>query len=423
MSVSRRTVCGVTTIAEESLSDQRIRTLVTRAGLRAVRAATAPKLAPEERITTLMECYGTVLAAHGPSATLTFSGFRDLLSGTVAALLPEGVAPEDLDRISLLDDGQESAVLFDIDYEQRILLRAMRRSDGLPGVMTDRQLVDEVDQEVVYEAMKKSGKQSRYELYRSNLIRYPTGSVDDIAALPLPEVARSAYREISLDARFRDWWYACPVCRWPMRITAPSNGRKGGGIGIARCWYGPHVELGASYDFRVPDDGSAPMLVPRSPARKRPPRERILTPILAAPPKALPVEDHRALVRGVWRYTTVPGLIELALHDGLKERGIAVDLWPGLDLFDLRITPPAGTPTPEGGIKVDVKDYSSAITLGRLLHSQQGDRGGATVLVVPDHRADQVHLLQNVCSQYDMTAVAATDFAESICQEAGISWS
>lgn len=409
-------------LTEESLSDQRIRALVTRTGLRAVRAATEPNLAPADRMITLMECYGMVLAAHGPSASLSFADFRGLLSGTVAGLLPDGIAPDGLQHVPLLDDGQESPVLFDVDFEQRVLLRAVRRTDGVPGVMTDRQLVDEVDQEVVYEAMRKSGKQDRYALYRSNLIRHPSGSVDDVAALALPEVARSAYREISVDARFRDWWYPCPMCRWPMRILASSDGRRTVGHGVARCWSGPHADLGASYDFRVPGDGGAPVLVPRSPARKRPPRELVLVPQLSDSPKALPVEDHRALVRGVWRYTTVPGLIELALYDRLKERGIDVDLWPGLDLFDLRIVAPASKLASDGEIKVDVKDYTSAMTLGQLVHSQEGDKGGATVLVVPDHRSDQVHLLQNVCGKYGMTGVAATDFAESICQAAGISW-
>ncbi|MCF4123027.1 hypothetical protein L1785_18790 [Antribacter sp. KLBMP9083] len=412
----------MTTIPEESLSDQRIRALVTRAALRAARAATAPGLAPEDRMTTLMECHGIVLAAHGPSASMPFSDFRGLLIGTVAGLLPDGIAPDGLEHVSLLDDGLESAGLFDLDFEQRLVLRAVRHTDGLPGIMTDQQLVDEIDQELVYEAMKKGGKQDRYELYRSNLIRYPSGSVDDIAALALPEAARGAYREISLDSRFHDWWYPCPACRWPMRVTAAANGRKDGGHGVVRCWYAPHADLGASYGFRLPDDGSAPVLVPQRPARRRPPRELVLVPTLGDPPRALPVDDHRALARGVWRYTTVPGLIELALHDRLKERGLGVDLWPGLDLFDLRITVLGGGPGPDDGVKVDVKDYTSGMTLGQLVHSQEGDKGGAEVLVVPDHRADQVPLLQNVCAKYGMRAEAATDFAESICQKAGISW-
>lgn len=418
------TVTAVMNLTEDPLGDQRIRALVARAGLRAVRAATGHGLTADQRMDTLMECYGMVLAAHGPSTTLTFSDFRhSLSSGTVAALLPGGVEPGGLEDIPLLDEGQEPAALFDVDFEQRVLLRAVRRTDGLAGVMTDRQLVDEIDQEVVYEAMKKSGKQDRYELYRANLIRHPAGSTDDIAALALPEAARGAYQEIPLDSRFRDWWYPCPMCHWPMRITTPSNGGRADGHGVARCWYEPHANLGAWYDFKVPADGRPPLLVPRRPAQRRSPREHVLVPVLVDPPTPLLAEDHRALVRGVWRYTTVPGLIELALCDALTERGLAVDLWPGLDLFDLRITLSSGrSGRSVGEYAVDVKDYTSAMSLGRLIHEQEGDRGGATVLVVPDHRASQVPLLQNVCGRYGMSAMAATDFAEKVCEEAGVAW-
>ena len=46
-------------------------------------------------------------------------------------------------------------------------------------------------------------------------------------------------------------------------------------------------------------------------------------PDLVEVPQAQLVEGHKALTRGIWRYTTVPGLPELALHDRLTER------WPG----------------------------------------------------------------------------------------------
>ncbi|MEK8144240.1 hypothetical protein NKH18_27380 [Streptomyces sp. M10(2022)] len=67
-------------------------------------------------------------------------------------------------------------------------------------------------------------------------------------------------------------------------------------------------------------------------------------------------------------------------------------LWPGLDAYDLLVEagPKRAKKVP---FKVDVKDYTSAATLAKLIHAQDGDRGGAEWLVVPDYRARQVPLL------------------------------
>jgi hypothetical protein len=110
---------------------------------------------------------------------------------------------------------------------------------------------------------------------------------------------------------------------------------------------------------------------------------RSCTPDLGEVPQAQLTEGHKALTRGIWRYTTVPGLPELALHDRLKKRGLKVSLWPGLDAYDLLVEagPKRGRKVP---FKVDVKDYTSAMTLASLIHAQEGDRGGAEWLVVPD---------------------------------------
>jgi hypothetical protein len=62
------------------------------------------------------------------------------------------------------------------------------------------------------------------------------------------------------------------------------------------------------------------------------------------------------------------------------------------------------------------------VTLASLVHAQEGDRGGAEWLVVPDYRAGQVPLLSGVCAKYDMQVATASEFGEMVCEKAGVSW-
>lgn len=394
--------------------------MVTRAALRAARAMTTPDLEPEQRLMTLMECHGTMLAARGPLSPLPFSEFRRALGGDLAALLPDGISALDLDGTLLVDqDGQVTEDAFDLELEQQMLLHTLRKLGKTAGSVSDRELQSEIDQETVFALLHKQGDQAVYEAGRQDLIRLPAGPVDDLADLRLPPLVADFYQKIPYDSQYKDWWFACPACRWPMRIAVRRT--AGRPAGTARCWHAPHAEMGASYLFRLPADAAAPELLPE-PSPPRPAgREAVLYPDLGEVPQARPVKGHKALTRGIWRYTTVPGLPEVALYDRLKERGLDVELWPGLDAYDLLVK--AG---PKRGKKeqfmVDVKDYTSATTLASLVHAQEGDRGGANWLVVPDYRAGQVPLLSGVCGKYGMQVAAASAFGEMVCGKAGVSW-
>lgn len=400
-----------------TLSDLHVRYLVTKAALHAAKALTAAGWKPERRLETLMECHGTVLAARGPGSPLPFGTFRQALSGDIAQLLPDGVEPVDLNGLFVMDqDGQITEDAFDLDLEQRMLLHAMRKLNRGTGVVGVRELREEVEQETVYLALSKQGIQATYENGREDLIRYPAGTIDALAELRLPPTVAGFYTDITYGSVHQGWWYACPICHWPMRLTL----RKSAGslVGSARCWHAPHAEMGAAYLFRPTDDRSAPALQPESRPERPSGRESVLFPGIDTIPQPMPAEKHKALARGIWRYTTIPGIPELALRDRLVERGLTVDMWPAMDAYDLLVTIP-GTTT---SFKVDVKDYTSATTLGSLIRAQEGDRGGASWLVVPDYRAGQVPLLSGVCDEYGMKAATASDFAERVCEQAGVRW-
>ncbi len=359
-----------------------------------------------------------VLAARGPGSPLPFGRFREALSGDLAQLLPSDVEPVDLKGLFVMDqDGQVTEDAFDLDFEQRMLLHTLRKldrsTDMLGGV---RELREEVEQETVYLALSKQGVQSVYENGREDLIRYPAGPTDGLADLRLPPTVVEFYTDIPYASTHQGWWYECPICRWPMRLVLGKS--AGALVGSARCWHTPHADMGASYLFRPSDDGSAAELLPEPRPDRPAGREAVLFPDIDAIPQPMPVENHKALARGIWRYTTVPGIPELALRDRLVERGLKVDLWPALDAYDLLVKIP-GTKT---SFKVDVKDYTSATTLASLIHAQEGDRGGAEWLVVPDYRAGQVPLLSGVCHQYGMKVTTASAFGEMVCKQAGVRW-
>lgn len=75
----------------------------------------------------------------------------------------------------------------------------------------------------------------------------------------------------------------------------------------------------------------------------------------------------RILRRGIQLRTMLPGLAEIELYDQLVEmvdKGLVaeVSLWPGVDLYDLRIVLPNGSI-----LAVDVKDYRSPIGLANYI--------------------------------------------------------
>lgn len=405
------------TVSTESRIDplplDTVRTMIMTAAIVGARALTDSERPVSERLETLMECHGKIQAARGPGCALDFATFRSMLRGDLGLLLPEGVPAGDLEGFRLItEDGFFEEDAFDLEQEQRMVLAAVGKLSQLGGRVTPERLQGELDQTTVFQFLRKQGRQEGYVGGRRALIETPAGSDTEIRKLPLPAAVTDYYREIPIGQRFEGWWYPCPECRWPMRITRHST--RAAAFGKAACLYRPHVEAGASYTFQIPPEGQAPELLPRPQGPQPTARETALRPPLAGIiPEPVPVSRHRALTRGVWRWTTVPGTLELALYDRLKERGIPAVLWPDLDTRDLDAT---------DEFKADVKDFTFARTLAEKIKADAGDRGGAQWLVVPDHREAQLPLLGRACEPFGMQAVTATQFAEAVCAAAGVAW-
>ncbi|WP_121740569.1 hypothetical protein [Streptomyces sp. E1N211] len=188
-----------------------------------------------------------------------------MLTGDLARLLPDGVPPEEMTGVHLInEDGLFEEDLFDLDHEQREVARAVHKAtrDGRSTSLAE--LEQEMDQVTVYLGLRKRGTQEAYVKGRSDLSRMPVGTETEVRRLNLPSVVGQFYRPISFAALYEQWWFACPVCRWPMKVTQHRSRKSV--TGRVRCFYRPHAELmGASYTFKIPDAGKPPSLIPGAP--------------------------------------------------------------------------------------------------------------------------------------------------------------
>lgn len=427
----------------EPISHDVIRQMVMRAAAMSAEAFTNTEQSPEGRLRTLMEGHGEVLAARGPGQPLPFDTFLQMLTGELALLLPDGVPPEEMTGVQLInDDGLFEEDLFDLDHEQREVARAVHKAtrDGRSTSLAE--LEQEMDQVTVYEGLRKRGTQEAYVKGRSDLSRMPAGTETEVRRLNLPSVVGQFYRPISFAALYEQWWFACPVCRWPMKVTQHRS--RNSVTGRVRCFYRPHAELmGASYTFKIPRAGKPPSLIPGAPPPAPTGAASVLALDLRAPvPQPLPAAGYLALTRGPWRYTTVPGLVEIALYDALRSRGFVaapepymnpdalgvgaecpgtITVWPYQDAYDLHVDVWHRDDETKSFL-LDIKDFTSEKLLAKKIQADGGDPGGAEWIVVPDHREASLPLLRGVCAEFGLNVATAGDMGEKICRRAGVRW-
>lgn len=408
-------------VSASSVDAAKLRHQVMAAAALAAQALTDSEQPPEGRLLALMDAHGRILSLRGPGSELTFSDFRDRLSGDLALLLPDGIPAEEMAGVRLVtSDGQFDNDVYDLEQEQRLVVRTLAKATR-GGRRTSGGVLDaEMDQERVYTALKKRLDQKVYADGRRALIEIPAGSDSELRRLKLPSSVADFYRPISHTATYDRWWFACPVCGWPMRIAIHRS--RGVRIGTARCFHGPHAAQGAAYHFKIPVGGKPPSLIPAASAPPVPPgNASVLFPdVRGRIPEPLPVDGHKALARGVWRWTTVPGLVEIALYGALEKRGLKPVLWPDLDAYDLHVE--AGAGAARAVFRIDVKDYSSPLLLARKVQADGGDAGGAEWLVVPDYRASSVPLLAGVCGEFGLRVTTAGEIGARACLAGGTSW-
>ncbi|MFJ7266391.1 hypothetical protein ACIQV3_06925 [Streptomyces sp. NPDC099050] len=112
------------------------------------------------------------------------------------------------------------------------------------------------------------------------------------------------------------------------------------------------------------------------------------------------VGEIRQLRKPLRQFVTGPGQAETSLENGLRALGLAVEMWPGFDAYDLRIT------FPDGHVwAVDVKDWAHPAFLGRSATAVRAEPPyDEACWVVPDFR---------VRARRDYLAVYAKERAEA----------
>lgn len=227
----------------------------------------------------------------------------------------------------------------------------------------------EVEQDVIRAAMNnlrgRVDEEAAYTAFRRFLVEHAHAEHADAAAA-LRQVGldlAGVYQRVPVSAVTRmdgrEVFFPCPRCGWPMHVQGSA----------VSCYRSPTcLAAGARFDLR---DGS---LVGLS---KLP------------PPSPVSPEGMAALRPGVWRFTVLPGLEELALERRLREiEDVEVHLWPFVDAYDLDVR--------RGPLhwRIDVKDHSSVTSLAR--HLNEHPVREPTWIVVPEARREQVPRLQRL---------------------------
>lgn len=210
---------------------------------------------------------------------------------------------------------------------------------------------------------RKNGDQL-YSRFRENLISSPVVSIEKAREILLPTGLNltQVFEDIPSTCLDKNstHYFPCPVCYWPMKRHENRFQCSG-----SRCF-----SRGAQFSFV--EDRLSPLGDLKAP-----------TP-----------ESADAMLRlkhGFWRYTLLPGLIELDLKLRLEQLdGVRVLLWPNLDQYDLLVQ------IGEGKLKIDIKDWVNALALAKAINNDLNTQ--ALIYVVPDDRRNQVRILQENCS-------------------------
>lgn len=360
----------------------------------AAAAWTDTSMSNERRAAQLMGCLGALSATFPVGEAPTLAAFRRGLQEPLGRLLPPGAQGTGVDDLVLVDAaGELRDAALDLAGEHYVPNAALDLHWPWRRVRVEQQ------ERELYRSLLELGE-SGYSRARELLVDHPAGELrtlrrtwDDL----WPEVGD--YRPISNMpwVSVGGWWFACPRCRWPMRAVQ-GRGASAGQWEV-RCE--AHALEGVVYTTRTSEwVGDRPLL---RPARSE-----------TAEVEGQPASpDHLVVSRAVWRYVTLPGVLECRLRDEARRLGGQVTMWPQLDAYDLHIE--------LGGKEwhIDAKDWASSTALIDALREMDRPHGHHLYIVIPDRQRPVREALHQAVAERDMTVLTAKGLMQQMRRSAG----
>lgn len=323
----------------------------------AASAMADPSMDDDRRAVRLMDCLGVLAAVSPPGHVVTLGRLREGLSGPLRDLLPPGIDAGITGEVVLLEPwGALSPEAEDVAREHFIECTALEQH------WTHRRVRAEQEEQRLYQDLRALGDE-RYSLARGLLTDYASGQVRVLRNkwdMLWPRFGGSYELVLKWPwAHLGGWWFACPDCKWPMKVS------REGAVTTVRC--DAHGYRGIRYTAVGDEqDGGPPVL---QPAGKNAPD------ISGQPVTA----DAMAVSRAVWRFVTLPGVLECELRDHAAGLGAKVTMWPDLDSYDVHIE------TPSQQWRIDAKAWVSPVRLLDTLR-ERPPRERPLYIVLPDHQ-------------------------------------
>lgn len=348
-----------------------------------------PSLPTPKRGHALMSCLGALTATFPVGAAPTMPQFRRGLRGRLGDLLPYDVRADGLDDVVLLDDlGQLSDEARDLAAEHLVPSAAFEEHWPWAKVATEQ------EERRIFEVLRRL-PQDDYTRARELLVEAPAGDLRKLRRTWDRLWGRIEPYEPIVDwswCQLQGFWFPCPTCGWPMRVTVR------GTVADVRCE--AHARSGVSYTCRA--GGSSDRAPVLQPAGHNAPRVRG---VHATP-------ECRAVSRTVWRYVTLPGKLECELRDHARAVGAEVVMWPHKDRYDLRIM--AGSLV----WKIDAKAWASPVALADALREKEPPEPGL-IIVIPDHQRSSADMVATALRPAGYRLMVMADIKAEISQAAG----
>ena len=200
--------------------------------------------------------------------------------------------------------------------------------------------------------------QALYQRLRAYLIEHPIvareSDVDELL-ISLGLDLRMLYTEIPAHLKHADEIYLCPCCGWPMNLGASP-------VTCGAAWCAAQGGFHSWTEDGLAHNSSARFVAGHA-----------CTGMLMLHP-------------AIWKFTLIPGLLELSIARRIGELGLHATMWPGVDAADVQAI--AGGQT----INIDAKVWRSAARLATHIKTLSMAPGGW--IVIPDYMARDVRYLR-----------------------------